>query len=167
MLETLVTLVVWATDAVWPFPVFLIVVALLVLLLARLLGVPSDSPGLICAVSAVLVGIPFGTPVLFIWGASFTAPLIYHFGEPGQAVIVDSEETNNMMNEQWVERYFVKLQKADGTQIDTQFDSSDFNVYPRRNRVRYPSQGEPFAVHYLPKRPQSFVILMPEAEGKR
>ena len=166
-MEIFITGLVWVFDKVWPVPVMLLGLAFLISVIGPHLGIPSHNKVLVGAVYALVICVPFGTPIVWMFGSIVTAPLIYHFGEPGQAVIVDSEETNNMMNEQWVERYFVKLQKADGTQIDTQFDSSDFNVYPRRNRVRYPSQGEPFAVHYLPKRPQSFVILMPEAEGKR
>ncbi|OZI48547.1 hypothetical protein [Bordetella genomosp. 4] len=168
MSETLISLLVWMTDEVWPFPVLILVLVLAVLLIARLMRVPQSSKGLLAVLVVLMLFIPFGTPALLIFGSSLTAPLIYHYGVPGQAVIVSSAQTSNVYNNQPVERYTVELQKADGQKIATHFDSSDFNVYPSRNQVRYPAAGQPFPVHYLASRPQSFVILVegaaPQAE---
>ncbi|CAM4199362.1 Inner membrane protein [Bordetella tumbae] len=162
MTETLISLFVWMTDEVWPFPVFILVLVSAVLLIARLMHVPQSSKALLAVLVVLMLFIPFGTPAVLIFGSSLTAPLIYHYGVPGQAVIVSSEETSNIYNNQPVERYTVELQKADGQKIATHFDSSDFNIYPARNQVRYPTVGQPFAVRYLTSRPQSFVILLDE-----
>ena len=163
MTETLISLLVWMTDEVWPFPVFIVVLVFAVLLIARLMRVPQSSKALLAVLVVLMLFIPFGTPAMLIFGSSLTAPLIYHYGVLGQAVIVSSEETSNIYNSQPVERYTVELQKADGQKIATHFDSSDFNVYPSRHSVRYPAPGQPFAVRYLASRPQSFVILLEES----
>ncbi|CAM3939167.1 hypothetical protein [Bordetella tumulicola] len=160
MAETLVSWLVWMMDKVWPFPVFIIALVLIILLVSRLMGVPSSSTPLLVVVCVLMIGIPFGTPVLFMFGHYVTAPLIYHYGVPGQAVVVSVKDTGNIHNNQSVERYSVMLQKADGERIETHFDSSNFNVYPSRGQVRYPAVGQPFEVHYLARQPQNFVILL-------
>lgn len=160
-METLILALVWMVDSVWPFPVVVVILVLAVLAIARLLRVPSSSKSLLLIVVLLMLCIPFGTPMVLIFGSRLTAPLIYHYGVPGQAVIVAAEETGNIYNDQPVDRYAVVLQPADGQKIETYFDSSDFNVYPSRHQVRYPGIGQPFAVHYLASRPQYFVILLP------
>ena len=160
MAERLVSFVVWVIDKVWPFPVLIVILVLAVLAIARLMGVSQYSTRLTVVLVVLMIFIPFGTPALLVFGSSLTAPLIYHYGVPGRAVIVSSAQTGNVYNNQPVERYTVMLQTADGQKIATHFDSSDFNVYPRRNEVRYPAVGQPFDVRYLSNQPQSFVILL-------
>jgi hypothetical protein len=159
MAESLVSSLVWAIDKVWPFPVLIVVLVLALLAIARLMGVPSSSTPLAVALFALLICIPFGTPALFFFGSRLTAPLIYRYGSPAQAVIVSSKETGNIYNNRPVQRYTVILQKADGERVETQFDSSDFNIYPSRGEVRYPAVGQPFQVRYLADQPRSFVLL--------
>ncbi|MFD4840211.1 hypothetical protein ACFWP0_22115 [Achromobacter sp. NPDC058515] len=161
MMETLVSLLVWATDKVWPFPVLIVVLALGLVAISRMMGVPQSSTPLTVALCALLICIPFGTPALFFFGSRLTAPLIYHYGTPGQAVIVSSRQTGDIFNDRPVRRYTVMLQKADGERLETQFDSSDFNVYPGRREVRYPAEGQPFEVRYLARQPRRFVMLLP------
>lgn len=160
MMDTLVSYVAWVVDRVWPFPVMVIVLTLTVWGIARALGVPSTSKALLAVVVILMLFIPFGTPVVLIFGPSLSAPLIYHYGVPGQGVITATEETGNIYNDEPVERYTVMLQTANGERIATHFDSSDFNIYPYHNRVRYPTQGQPFEVRYLASRPQSFVMVL-------
>ena len=163
MAETLTSLLVWAIDKVWPFPALIVVLVLALLAIARLAGVHHSSTPLIVALVALLICIPFGTPALFFFGSRLTAPLIYHYGTPAQAVIVSSRQTGNIYNNRPVQRYTVMLQKTDGERIETQFNSSDFNIYPSRDEVRYPAVGQPFEVRYLANQPRAFVILL---EGK-
>jgi hypothetical protein len=160
MAETLVSLLVWAIDKVWPFPVLIVVLVLVLVAVARLMEMPQSSTPLTVAVVALMICIPFGTPALFFFGSRLTAPLIYHYGTSGRAVIVSNEETGNVYNNRPVQRYTVMLQKADGERIETHFDSSDFNIYPGRSEVRYPAAGHPFEVRYLANQPQNFVILL-------
>ncbi|WP_144640162.1 hypothetical protein [Bordetella genomosp. 13] len=159
-METLVALLAWTIDKVWPFPVFIICLVLIVLGIARLMGVQQGSVPLMVVLVLLMICIPFGTPVLLIWGPGMISPLVYRYGTPGQAVIVSSRETGNVYNNRPVLRYAVSLQKADGVRIDTKFDSSDFNVYPSRSEVVYPAAGRPFPVRYLDSRPENFVIVM-------
>ena len=160
MAERLISFVVWVIDKVWPFPVLIVILVLAVLAIARLMGVSQYSTRLTVVLVVLMIFIPFGTPALLVFGSSLTAPLIYHYGVPGRAVIVSSTQTGNVYNNQPVELYAVTLQTADGQKIATHFDSSDFNVYPSRNEVRYPTVGQPFDVRYLSSQPQSFVILL-------
>lgn len=163
MMEALVSSLVWVVDKVWPFPVLIVDLVLLLAAAARLMGVPQSSTPLMAAIGALLICIPFGTPALFFFGSRLTAPLVYHYGTPGQAVIVSSRDTGNIYNDRPVRRYTVMLQKADGERMETHFDSSDFNVYPSRREVRYPAVGQPFRVRYLAGQPEAFVILPDDA----
>lgn len=164
MAQTLVSWLVWAADKVWPFPALIVALAVVLVGISRLMGAPRSSTPLTVAICALLILIPFGTPALFFFGSRLTVPLIYHYGSPGQAVIVSSRATGNIYNDRPVQRYTVMLRTADGERIETQFDSSDFNIYPRRSEVRYPAVGQPFPVRYLARQPQDFVIV---PEGQR
>ncbi|SAI73938.1 Uncharacterised protein [Bordetella ansorpii] len=159
-METLVALLAWTIDKVWPFPVFIICLVLIVLGIARLMGVQQGSVPLMVLLVLLMICIPFGTPALFMFGPRWVAPLVYEYGTPGQAVIASSKDTGNVYNNRPVLRYDVTLQKADGQKIQTYFDSSDFNVYPQRDAVTYPAPGQPFPVRYLSSRPRHFVIVM-------
>gem|GEM_PF-2606329 len=88
--------------------------------------------------------------------------LVYRYGHSGTGVITRSQETSNMYNEQYVQRYFALIKDDQGKISETQFESWDFNVYPSDNEVSYPHAGEEFAVRYLPSDPSIFVILSNE-----
>lgn len=159
MVETFVSWVIWAIDAVWPFPILMISLAVAVMLAARLGGVAVSSIPVFATICFLLICIPFGTPALLIFGARVTAPLIYQYGEPGRATILSSELTGNIFNDRPVRRYAVSIERADGAVIDTHFDSADFNVHPAQSQVRYPATGVPFDVRYLARYPGLFVIV--------
>ena len=95
-METLVALLAWTIDKVWPFPVFIICLVLIVLGIARLMGVQQGSVPLMVLLVLLMICIPFGTPALFMFGPRWVAPLVYEYGTPGQAVIASSKDTGNV-----------------------------------------------------------------------
>src|SRR5690606_39934852 len=62
-------------DKVWPFPVLIVALVLLLAAAARLTGVPQSSTPLMAAIGALLICIPFGTPALFFFGSRLTAQI--------------------------------------------------------------------------------------------
>lgn len=94
--------------------------------------------------------------------SDWSSQLIYRYGQPGTGVITRSEQTSNMYNERYVQRYFALIKSKQGAITETQFESWDFNLYPSDNRVSYPNTGEEFAVRYLPSNPSIFVIVTNE-----
>jgi hypothetical protein len=77
--------------------------------------------------------------------------------------LVKREKTNNLHNEEPVIRYDVVYKTADGKNVETYFESWDFNIYPSANTVRYPGVGETFRIAYLPSYPKAFLILTDDA----
>ncbi len=80
-------------------------------------------------------------------------------GKRTEAKVVRIEGTSIRHNKQPVMRHYVIFKTADGENIDTYFETWDFNVYPSANSVSYPGQGETFGVLYLPSYPTAFLIL--------
>ncbi|KXJ99511.1 MAG: hypothetical protein UZ17_ACD001002356 [Acidobacteria bacterium OLB17] len=85
--------------------------------------------------------------------------LVFKNGETAVAKVLSVEETSNTLNDQPVMRHNVIFKTARGENIETYFDSWDFNIYPSANSVDYPDAGETFRVAYLPNYPTTFVIL--------
>ncbi|WP_437919735.1 hypothetical protein [Sphingobacterium sp. LRF_L2] len=90
---------------------------------------------------------------------NWSSALLNKYGDEGTGVITRIEQTNNMYNKQYIQRYTVIIKDEAGKTIETYFNSSDFNVYPSENIVSYPGVGEQFALKYLPSDPKLFVIL--------
>ncbi|MFZ1699411.1 MAG: hypothetical protein WBO10_08675 [Pyrinomonadaceae bacterium] len=88
--------------------------------------------------------------------------LINKYGEKAEAKVISRERTKNLHNEEPVERYNVIYRTAAGENIETYFESWDFNIYPSANSVRYPGPGQIFPVAYLPRFPKTFIILTEE-----
>lgn len=65
----------------------------------------------------------------------------------------------NRHNKQPVIRFNVVYKTADGRNVETYFETWDFNVYPPANSVRYPNVSETFRIAYLPSYPTAFLIL--------
>jgi hypothetical protein len=85
--------------------------------------------------------------------------LMNAFGERTEGKVVRVEGTSNLLNEQRVMRHHVIYRTAAGQNVETSFDTWDFNVYPSANSVSYPGRGETFGVLYLPSHPTAFLIL--------
>lgn len=87
-------------------------------------------------------------------------PLVYHFGKTGNAVVTHQEATNSRYNHRTVIRYYTLIKTEDGKTIETNFESWDFNIYPKPDDgYRYPNTGEKFVVRYLASYPDAFVIV--------
>ena len=98
--------------------------------------------------------------VLFgIFGERITSPLVYTYGEAGEAVVTDEYRTADMWNYRPVIGFNVLIRQAGGGLIRTGFRSDSFNLYPSANEVRYPRAGMRFNVRYLPAHPEDFVII--------
>ncbi len=97
--------------------------------------------------------------VNLVMGADWADGLIYRHGIPAQATITGSFPTNTIYNNQDVVGFHVLIRPADGSVMETSFRTDDFNVYPPRNRTRYPDTGDVFTVRYLPGYPDAFVII--------
>lgn len=89
--------------------------------------------------------------------------LIYKYGERAEGKVLSRERTNNRFNEEPVDRYNVIYRTASGENIETYFESWDFNIYPSANSVRYPTTGQTFSVAYLPQFPRAYIILTDES----
>lgn len=49
--------------------------------------------------------------------------------------------------------------------VETFFDTDDFNVYPWKNRPKYPALNQRFTLKYLPRLPQ-YIIIMTDLEAE-
>jgi hypothetical protein len=75
-----------------------------------------------------------------------SAELIHWFGAEGQATITGSFDTGISYNDRRVMGHNVLIKTADARTIETSFDYDDFNVYPPKNGVYYPQEGDAFNV---------------------
>ncbi len=89
--------------------------------------------------------------------------LINSYGQKTDAKVISREETGNRHNKQPVIRFKVVYKTADGRNVETYFETWDFNIYPPANSVRYPNVGETFRIAYLPSYPTAFLILTDDA----
>lgn len=118
------------------------------------------SYGLRSSLILCLVPVVFGAAILnLVMGADWADGLIYRHGIPAQATITGSFPTNTIYNNQDVVGFDVLIRPAHGSVMETSFRTDDFNVYPPRNRTRYPDTGDVFTVRYLPGHPDAFVII--------
>jgi hypothetical protein len=116
--------------------------------------------------TAILLLVPIILGYAFlnlIFGSSWVVALIYHYGSQAQATVTGLFPTNDVYNDQNVVGFHVLIRPADGPVAETTFRSDDFNVYPPRNRTRYPATGDIFTVRYLPGHPDEFVIVRNDA----
>ncbi|MDS0527410.1 hypothetical protein NNC19_17095 [Clostridium sp. SHJSY1] len=94
-------------------------------------------------------------------GHFLTNALLENYGEKGEGIVVSSNETSDLYNDQPVWRYDVMLKSGNEEPISTYFLTSDFNIIHKEsfNEYRYPSKGIRFNVWYLKKYPKAFVII--------
>lgn len=86
------------------------------------------------------------------------------FGVKGSGVIVHSRETNYMLNYQYVWEHDVVLKTADGQDVATTFTTDTASIYPVRNEILIPPEGQTFVVKYIPGFERNFVIMSDESE---
>jgi hypothetical protein len=81
------------------------------------------------------------------------------FGTEGSAVIVHSEETDTQLNDKYVWSYDVLLKTADGRDVMTSFYTDSASIYPIRNAILIPPEGERFVAKYIPGFERNIVIM--------
>jgi hypothetical protein len=112
-----------------------------------LLGVP----GLIAGVLS-----PF-------FGSAVNAMFLNAVGTTGSAVIVHSEETSSTLNDNNIWYYQAVVRTADGRNVETDFDTMTAALYPWRNEIQIPPEGERFVVKYVPAFPRNIAIMVDQS----
>src|SRR5688572_19699983 len=141
--------------ALWSFLLIMIGIALL----GRLI-VPRRP---VLYVLLVVSGFVFGMVNIFT-GHFFNALFLNAFGTPGTAVIVQSEQTNSTLNDQYIWEYHAVMKTADGRDVKITFDTMSASIYPIRNLILIPPEGETFFVKYIPGLERNVVIMSDESD---
>lgn len=90
------------------------------------------------------------------------------YGSRGTAVIVHSELTNSTLNDQYISDYWAVLRTADGRDVKFEFDTMSASIYPIRNAILLPPQGQRFVVKYVPGFERNVAIMSDESDyGRR
>ena len=115
----------------------------------------------------VLFGFFFSLANIFT-GHFFNALFLNAFGTPGTAVIVQSEQTNSTLNDQYIWEYHAVMKTADGRDVKITFDTMSASIYPIRNAILIPPEKETFVVKYIPGVERNVVIMSDESDyGKQ
>lgn len=85
------------------------------------------------------------------------------YGERSTAVITHGEETNSMLNDQYIWDYDALVKTLDGKDVITGFSTMSASIYPIRNRILIPPIGDKFVVKFIPGYEKNFVILSDES----
>ncbi|WDU51974.1 hypothetical protein [Taylorella equigenitalis] len=153
-MDTSLTYLIVGICKIWPVTITAIILVIIVDVIAFKFG----KFGLSCLIFSILFPI-LSTVYVFAQGSWITVPLIYKIGLPSQGRIINSSKSGIIFNEQYVDRIFVEYKTMEGNLIQTSVLESAFNVYPKKNYVRYPQEGKPFNLRYLPKYPSIFVFI--------
>jgi hypothetical protein len=137
--------------AIWSFPLIVLAFAALGPLLTRLRSggarIAFVVPGFLAAMANVFLG-------HFV-----NALYLNAFGVEGHAIIVHSEQTDSTLNDQYIWAYDAVLKTQDGQDVPFAFDTMSASIYPIRNEIMIPPEGQVFAVKYIPGFPRNVVIL--------
>lgn len=153
-------LIVWSLYAVWPLIVFIIFLSVVIAFLVK----PEKRLTFMMVCAAIFMIVMFLVTMLL--KSHIVVYLTNQYGLVAQGQVVGQESLNRIYNEQRVHRYFVLYQTQEGEVINTFFDTDDFNVYPKKNRVNYPSVNQRFTLKYLPSLPQ-YIIIMRDVEADK
>lgn len=85
-------------------------------------------------------------------------------GVTGSAVIVHSTETSSTLNDRNIWEYDVVLKTSDGHDIATKIDDMTASIYPIRNEILIPPEGQTFVAKYVPGFDRNFVIMSDQSE---
>lgn len=102
-----------------------------------------------------------------ICGHWLNAAFLHAVGVDGQAVIVASRQTSSQLNAQWVWAYDVVVTTQDGREVRTGFTTMTASIWPLRNEILIPREGEVFKVRYVPDFERNIVIMTDEARYAR
>lgn len=85
------------------------------------------------------------------------------YGSTGTAVIVHSEQTSSTLNDQYISDYWAVLRTAEGREVKVEFDTMSASIYPIRNTILIPPQGESFVAKYVPGFERNIAIMSDES----
>ncbi|QNA85935.1 hypothetical protein G4G27_19585 [Sphingomonas sp. So64.6b] len=94
------------------------------------------------------------------FGSAVNAIFLNAAGTVGSAVIVHSEETSSTLNDNPIWYYEAVVRTADGRDVETSFDTMSASIYPWRNQILIPPEGERFTVKYVPGFPRNIAIMV-------
>lgn len=116
-----------------------------------------------------LVGVGFVAGILNIFlGSSINALYLARYGTYGTAVITHGEQTSSQLNDQFIWHYDAVVRTADGRDVKTSFDTMSASLYPPRNQIDIPPEGERFVVKYIPGFARNIAIMRDESPfGRR
>jgi len=109
-----------------------------------------------------VVGLVLGVASPFFASAA-NAAFLNAAGTTGSAVIVHAEETSSTLNDSPIWYYEAVVRTADGQDVETSFDTMSASIYPWRNEILIPPEGERFAVKYVPGYPRNIAILIDQS----
>ena len=85
------------------------------------------------------------------------------YGSTGTAVIVHSEQTNSTLNDQYISDYWAVLRTAEGREVKVELDTMSASIYPIRNTILIPPQGQSFVAKYVPGFERNIAIMSDES----
>ncbi|MGH6613060.1 hypothetical protein [Sphingomonas sp.] len=97
------------------------------------------------------------------FGSAVNAIFLNAAGTTGSAVIVHAEETSSTLNDSPIWYYEAVVRTADGRDVETSFDTMSASIYPWRNQILIPPQGERFVVKYVPGFPRNIAIMVDQS----
>jgi hypothetical protein len=97
------------------------------------------------------------------FGSAVNAMFLNAVGTTGSAVIVHSEETSSTLNDSNIWYYQAVVRTADGRNVETDFDTMSAAIYPWRNEILIPPDGERFVVKYVPGYPRNIAIMVDQS----
>jgi hypothetical protein len=97
------------------------------------------------------------------FGSAVNAMFLNAVGTTGTAVIVHSEETSSTLNDNNIWYYQAVVRTADGRNVETDFDTMTAALYPWRNEIQIPPEGERFVVKYVPGYPRNIAIMVDQS----
>ena len=113
-----------------------------------------------------VVGLVAGAVSPF-FGSAVNAMFLNAVGTTGTAVIVHSEETSSTLNDNAIWYYQAVVRTADGRNVETDFDTMSAAIYPWRNEILIPPEGERFVVKYVPGYPRNIAIMADQSDYGR
>lgn len=100
-------------------------------------------------------------------GQWLNAAFLEAAGTRGHAIIVASRATSWQLNHVPVREYDALVTAADGKEVVTTFTSMSASIWPIRNAILIPPQGQEFVVKYVPGFERNIVIMSDESEYGR
>jgi hypothetical protein len=116
-----------------------------------------------------LVVVSFVAGMLNIFtGQWLNAAFLEAAGIRGQAIIVASRATTWQLNNAPVREYDALVTAADGKEVVATFTSMSASIWPIRNAILIPPEGEEFVVKYVPGFERNIAIMSDESDyGRR